>query len=53
MGREALTLKEKRKQDGGDKRQRGLGGAVGKWGRGQISLSKSDISKVSGPKGAK
>ncbi|GAA6020251.1 hypothetical protein JCM10207_004386 [Rhodosporidiobolus poonsookiae] len=46
MGREALSLKEKRKAEGGDKRQRGLGAAVGKWGRGQISLSKHEIRRV-------
>ncbi|GAA5972676.1 hypothetical protein JCM11641_002969 [Rhodosporidiobolus odoratus] len=51
MGREALTLKEKRKAEGTDKRQRGLSGAVGKWGRGQISLSKHEIRKVNGPGG--
>lgn len=49
MGREALSLKEKRKADGLDKRQRGLGGAVGKWGRGQISLSKKEIMRINGP----
>ncbi|BGP12478.1 hypothetical protein JCM10213_006955 [Rhodosporidiobolus nylandii] len=51
MGREALTLKEKRKADGTDKRQRGLSGAVGKYGRGQISLSKREIMRVQGPGG--
>ncbi|GAA5856193.1 hypothetical protein JCM8547_000813 [Rhodosporidiobolus lusitaniae] len=53
MGREALSLKEKRKLDGTDKRQRGLKGAVGKWGRGQVSLSKQDIRKVTGHSGDK
>lgn len=49
MGREALSLKEKRKAEGGDKRQRGIGAAAGKWGRGQISLSKKEIRSINGP----
>ncbi|GAA6035942.1 hypothetical protein JCM8097_005177 [Rhodosporidiobolus ruineniae] len=49
MGREALSLKEKRKLDGTDKRQRGLKGAAGKFGRGQLSLSKQDIRRIGGP----
>ncbi|GAA5828208.1 hypothetical protein JCM11251_002636 [Rhodosporidiobolus azoricus] len=53
MGREAMSLKEKRKADGMDKRQRGIGGAVGKMGRGQLSLSKKEISKISGPGGSR
>ncbi|GAA5892087.1 hypothetical protein JCM6882_005691 [Rhodosporidiobolus microsporus] len=53
MGREALSLKEKRKLDGTDKRQRGIGGAVGKMGRGQLSLSKKEISKISGSGGGR
>ncbi|GAA5922372.1 hypothetical protein JCM1841_003087 [Sporobolomyces salmonicolor] len=47
-GREALTLKEKRKEEGSDKRERGLKGAVGKWGRGQISLSRDEVMRVNG-----
>lgn len=49
MGREALSLKEKRKAEGGDKRQRGIGGAAGKWGRGQLSLSKKEVRSINGP----
>ncbi|BGP21404.1 hypothetical protein JCM10295v2_000279 [Rhodotorula toruloides] len=48
QGREALSLKEKRKVDGKDKRQRGLGGAMGKWGRGQIRLSKKEVMSING-----
>ncbi|GAA6058527.1 hypothetical protein JCM10212_006966 [Sporobolomyces blumeae] len=47
-GREALSLKEKRAEEGSDKRQRGMKGAVGKFGRGQISLSKDEIRRVQG-----
>ncbi|GAA5866488.1 hypothetical protein JCM1840_001333 [Sporobolomyces johnsonii] len=47
-GREALTLKEKRREEGSDKRERGLKGAVGKWGRGQISLSRDEVRRVNG-----
>jgi len=43
VGREALSLKEKRKVDGDDERQRGQGGAVGKMVRGGLVLSKDDI----------
>ncbi|BGP36421.1 hypothetical protein JCM10450v2_000319 [Rhodotorula kratochvilovae] len=50
QGREALSLKEKRKVEGSDKRQRGLGAAAGKWGRGQLSLSKKEIMSINGPK---
>lgn len=48
MGREALSLKEKRKAEGSDKRQRGIGGAAGKWGRGQLSLSQKEIRSING-----
>ncbi|GAA6046589.1 hypothetical protein JCM3770_006224 [Rhodotorula araucariae] len=48
QGREALSLKEKRKAEGTDKRQRGLGAAAGKWGRGQLSLSKKEIASING-----
>jgi hypothetical protein len=48
QGREALSLKEKRKAEGKDKRQRGLGGAMGKWGRGQIRLSKKEVMSING-----
>ncbi|KWU46796.1 hypothetical protein RHOSPDRAFT_24416 [Rhodotorula sp. JG-1b] len=48
MGREALSLKEKRKAEGTDKRQRGIGGAAGKWGRGQLSLSQKEIRSING-----
>ncbi|KAK4050399.1 hypothetical protein OIV83_003469 [Microbotryomycetes sp. JL201] len=44
-GREALTLKEKRLEDAGGevKRQRGMKGAVGRMGGGELRLSKKDI----------
>lgn len=48
MGREALSLKERRKAEGTDKRQRGIGGAAGKWGRGQLSLSQKEIRSING-----
>ncbi|BGO99190.1 hypothetical protein NBRC10513v2_000295 [Rhodotorula toruloides] len=48
QGREAPSLKEKRKVEGKDKRQRGLGGAMGKWGRGQIRLSKKEVMSING-----
>lgn len=51
QGREALSLKEKRKAEGTDKRQRGLGASAGKWGRGQLSLSKREIMSINGPGG--
>jgi len=49
QGREALSLKEKRKAEGTDKRQRGLGASAGKFGRGQLSLSKKEIMSINGP----
>ncbi|GAA6023613.1 hypothetical protein JCM11491_006056 [Sporobolomyces phaffii] len=52
LGREAKSLKEKRREDGTDKRERGMGGAVGKFGRGMISLSKGEIARVQGMGGA-
>ncbi|GAA5925101.1 hypothetical protein JCM3775_006366 [Rhodotorula graminis] len=51
QGREALSLKEKRKAEGTDKRQRGLGASAGKFGRGQLSLSKKEIMSINGPGG--
>lgn len=51
QGREALSLKEKRKAEGTDKRQRGLGASAGKFGRGQLSLSKKEIMSINGPSG--
>ncbi|GAA5949519.1 hypothetical protein JCM3765_002688 [Sporobolomyces pararoseus] len=52
LGREAKSLKEKRKEEGLDKRERGMGGAVGKFGRGMISLSKGEIRRVQGMGGS-
>lgn len=48
MGREALTLKEKRKADGDDKRERGMGSKVGKMSAGGLRISREDISKING-----
>ncbi|GAA5922661.1 Faf1p [Sporobolomyces koalae] len=48
LSREAKTLKEKRKEEGLDHRERGLGARVGRFGRGMISLSKGEISRVQG-----
>ncbi|KAM0793758.1 hypothetical protein ACM66B_001176 [Microbotryomycetes sp. NB124-2] len=44
-GREAMTLKEKRMEDAGGevKRQRGMKGAIGKMGGGELRLTKKDI----------
>ncbi|KAK4701061.1 hypothetical protein P7C70_g5180, partial [Phenoliferia sp. Uapishka_3] len=50
-GREATTLKEKRKEEGGDKRERGMKGAVGKMGRGGLTLTKAEIEHVTGSGG--
>ncbi|GAA5908016.1 Atg39p [Sporobolomyces salmoneus] len=50
--REAKSLKEKRKEEGLDKRERGMGAAVGKFGRGMISLSKGEIRRVQGMGGS-
>lgn len=53
--REALSLKEKRREEageGGVKRQRGLKGAVGRLGGGELRLSREDIERVSGGGGA-
>lgn len=52
LGREAKSLKEKRKEEGLDKRERGMGGAIGKYGRGMISLSKGEIRRVQGMGGS-
>lgn len=48
--REALSLREKRREDAGGevKRQRGLKGAVGRMGGGELRLSRDDIERVNG-----
>lgn len=38
-----MSLKEKRREDGDDKRQRGLGGSVGKMVRGGLVISKQEL----------
>lgn len=50
-GREATTLKEKRAEEG-EKRQRGLGGAVGKMTRGGLVISQADVDRIGGSGGA-
>ncbi|KAI5481404.1 hypothetical protein MNV49_004160 [Pseudohyphozyma bogoriensis] len=46
--REATTLKEKRHSEGSDKRQRGMGGAIGVMTKGGLRLSKDDIDRGNG-----
>lgn len=43
VGREAVSLREKRKAEGEDVRERGQGGAVGKMVRGGLVLSKDEV----------
>ncbi|SCV68073.1 BQ2448_194 [Microbotryum intermedium] len=48
QGREMLSLKERRIEEGGDKRQRGVKGVVGRLSSGELRLSKDDIRSVKG-----
>lgn len=50
-GREAQTLKEKRKSDGSDKRERGMHGAIGKMRGGGLTLTREEIAGVTGDSG--
>lgn len=51
-GREASTLKEMRRdKNGGEKRERGLGGAVGKMVGAELRISKKDVERINGSGG--